>query len=262
MHAEQILMAAKYNKHIFVEKPLCLTKNELEQITHALEKNKNISLSSNFVLRTFPIFKELKQKISAQDLGEIYCVEGDYNYGRLEKLLTGWRGKTPQYSISHGGGIHLIDLITWLTDLKVNKVCSISSNIASRKSEYPGCDTMSSIIEFTSGAIGKVCSNYASFGPHHHALRVFGTKGSFFYDGQSAYYYYQRDNKSSAPIKHISTRSLKANKTEKSEILHSFIEYLLFSQKPSVTTSEVLESMNISLAIEQSRIEERWISVL
>ena len=28
-------------------------------------------------------------------LGDIYHIEGDYNYGRLKKLTKGWRGKIP-----------------------------------------------------------------------------------------------------------------------------------------------------------------------
>ena len=32
LHAQQTLLAAQYGKHVFVEKPLCLTLEELEEI--------------------------------------------------------------------------------------------------------------------------------------------------------------------------------------------------------------------------------------
>ena len=50
--------------------------------------------------------------------GKIYLIEANYNYGRLEKIVKGWRGKIYNYSVTHGGGIHLIDLIIQLTNIQ------------------------------------------------------------------------------------------------------------------------------------------------
>ena len=55
-HASQVLKAIYSGKHVFVEKPLCLTSAELKQISKALNKNPNIKISSNLILRQSPNF--------------------------------------------------------------------------------------------------------------------------------------------------------------------------------------------------------------
>ena len=47
-------------------------------------------------------------------MGRLYYLEGDYAYGRLPKILSGWRAEIPIYSVVHGGAIHIIDLLLWL----------------------------------------------------------------------------------------------------------------------------------------------------
>ena len=54
--------------------------------------------------------------------GNIYYFEGDYNYGRLKKITSGWRGKIPFYSITLGGGSHIIDLSKFLINKRILEV--------------------------------------------------------------------------------------------------------------------------------------------
>ena len=78
--------------------------------------------SSNLILRYTPRFANLKQKLEASELGKIYLMEASYDYGRIHKIISGWRGEIPFYSVMHGGGIHLIDLLLWLTNQKIIEV--------------------------------------------------------------------------------------------------------------------------------------------
>jgi predicted dehydrogenase len=48
-HCDQILKAIQYNKHVFVEKPLCLTQNEYLKISNALQLKPNLHISSNLI---------------------------------------------------------------------------------------------------------------------------------------------------------------------------------------------------------------------
>ena len=47
------------------------------------------------VLRNHPKFLKIKELISSGQIGKIYHIEGEYNYGRFHKLINGWRGKIP-----------------------------------------------------------------------------------------------------------------------------------------------------------------------
>jgi predicted dehydrogenase len=133
-HYEQIMLAIQNDKHIFVEKPICLFQHELNEIRKALHNKPNIRLSSNLILRRETRFGELYKRIVAGDLGELYYLEGDYDYGRLLKLTNSWRGEIPFYSVTHGGGIHLIDLILWLSgQLESSKSLVCVSSLRLRK---------------------------------------------------------------------------------------------------------------------------------
>ena len=62
----------------------------------------------------------------------IYYIEADYNYGRLKKLTHGWRSKVPNYSVTLGGGIHMLDLVLWITKFKPEDVKSFSNDISTK----------------------------------------------------------------------------------------------------------------------------------
>ena len=94
-HSEQVVKALSNNKHVFVEKPICLSSNELKNIVNASNKNPELKLSSNLILRKSPRFIRLRELIKNDDFGKLYYIEGDYNYGRLHKITEGWRGEIP-----------------------------------------------------------------------------------------------------------------------------------------------------------------------
>ena len=125
------------NSHIFVEKPLCRNLKDLKKINKLVKKNKfkNI-LYSNLVLRDAKVFNDVIKKIKKGEFGKIYYFEGDYLYGRLEKILNGWRGKDKNYSVFLGGGIHMVDLmIRFLNNLPL-EVFSCSNNIVTKNNKF------------------------------------------------------------------------------------------------------------------------------
>ena len=136
-------------------------------------------LSSNLILRASPRFVELRKRLAEDVFGRLFNVEADYLYGRLEKLTAGWRGRIPHYSVMLGGGIHIIDLILWLTRDSVTEVVAVGNGIASEGSSFHGRDMASALLTFESGMIGKVSANFGCVYPHFHRLTVYGTKATF-----------------------------------------------------------------------------------
>ena len=49
-----------------------------------------------------------------------------------KKKLFGWRSKIKQYSLTLGAGIHIIDLINWLTNLKPKTVYAVGNKKATK----------------------------------------------------------------------------------------------------------------------------------
>ena len=221
-HAKHILQAIKYNKHFFVEKPFCLNINELNKISLNLKKKKQITFSSNLVLRNNPAFADLKKKIKKKIIGDIYYCEGDYNYGRINKILHGWRGQIPFYSAVLGGAIHLVDLIIWLSNKKVRSVIADGNKISTKNTKFKNYDLVSALLKFEDGMIGKVSSNLASVTPHHHIVSIYGTKSTFFYNNKVTKFYKSRDDLN---LKKVNSNFL--NK-QKSEILNSFVDSVYY----------------------------------
>lgn len=252
-HADQVVKSIEKGKHVFVEKPVCLSQDELDSIRIALIKNPEIKLSSNFVLRSSPEFIEVKKEIEKKNLGNLYYLEGDYNYGRVHKLIDGWRGDIPFYSVMHGGGIHLIDLITWISNKQVIEVIGAGNKIVTKNTKFKYPDMITSILKFEDNSIGKVTANFGSVTPHHHRISLYGTKSTFYKNYESEIYYHEREN---AANKTELKRAFE--KSKKTDVLKSFISSILDNTTPDITSKEVLDVMAISLAIEKSLTSRRW----
>ena len=248
VHEQQVVSALRNNKHVFVEKPLCLTSQELNNIANELKLHPHLLLSSNLILRKTPRFIELHERIASGQLGNIFHIEGSYDYGRLHKLTDGWRGKIPNYSVTLGGGIHLIDLIIWLSGKKITCVSGVGNGLATSESQFDGLSLTSASIEFNDGSTAQITSNYASVAPHHHKLCIYGTNGTFEQSHLGAAYYWSRD-----PNEQTETVSSHYPGTSKGDLLANFIDSILDEKNlPLISAQEVLDATSVALAIDQS----------
>lgn len=254
-HSEQVLAAVSAGKHVFVEKPLCLTDEEFRQIDAALCTHPEVQLSSNLVLRSSPQFQKLRKQIQSGALGRLYHLEGDYNYGRVEKLTGGWRGQLPFYSVSHGGAIHLIDLLLWLSGGRVSAVIAVGNQIATKDTQFKHPDMITALLKFTDGMTAKVTANFGCAMPHHHGLAVHGTDGSFKHDFLGGVYYHSRD-----PAIALEMVNLKFDAAQKGDVQHAFVARILDGAQSTVSVSaaDAMNAMAVSLAVERSLNSNAW----
>ena len=246
-HCEQVVEAIQSGKHVFVEKPLCLTRHELEKISEALSSHPDVRLSSNFILRKVNRFVDLRRRIRSGDFGDVYYLDGDYDYGRLSKILTGWRSNASEYSVMHGGGTHLIDLICWLIDEKPVEVHGYGNKIVTRGARFTPNDFSVALLKFRSGIVAKISANFGSVTPHHHKLCVYGSECTFEQTHLGAHFLTSRERQG-----RIEQLSDLYPGVEKGDMLSSFIDSILDVGLPAVSCQDVLDVMSISLAIEDS----------
>jgi predicted dehydrogenase len=246
-HCDQVVAAVESGKHVFVEKPLCLTLRELERIVQAVKSNPKVKLSSNLILRKTPRFMELKRQVVTGCLGNLYYMEGDYDYGRLPKITDGWRGRIPNYSVVHGGGIHLIDLLCWLHGDEVEEVFAYGNKTFSQECTFLGSDLVVALLRFRNGLIAKISANFGCVAPHFHRLSIYGSAGTFQQGHSGASYIFSRDPKKT-PI----VVSDEYPGSTKGDMLPAFVKSILDGSPPDVTAQEVIDVMSVSLAIERS----------
>ena len=246
-HHRQIMSALTKDKHLFVEKPLCQKPEEAYDIRRMLTQKPYLKISSNLILRKYPRFINLKEKITNSELGKLYHVEGDYNYGRLEKITEGWRGKIDYYSVTLGGGIHIIDLISWLTGDRITEVAACGNNISSRDSQFKYPDMVSCVLKFKSGITGKMAVNFGCVHPHFHNLSVYGTKTTFIYSINSGSYWTSRDPRI-PPV----TDKCAYPGAQKDALIYNFIDSILGNTLPEITPEEIFYDLAVCFAIEKS----------
>lgn len=255
-HHDQVMTALAANKHVFVEKPLCLNESEARNIRLMLKKKPQLKISSNLILRKYPRFINLKEKIAKGKLGELYYIEGDYNYGRLEKITEGWRGKIDYYSVMLGGGIHIIDLFFWLTGDKIIEVAACGNNISSEGSPFKYPDMVSCILKFKSGITGKVAVNFGCVHPHFHNLLIYGTQATYINGIDAGLYRISRDPQ----IPPVPDNSAYPG-AHKGALLYNFIDSIINNSVPEITQEEIFYDLAVCFAVEKSLRTNSFVKV-
>lgn len=249
-HYEQIVKALTHDKHVFVEKPLCLTEQQAVEIRELSDAKPQLKLSSNLILRRCPRFLALKEQIEQGALGEVFLVEGQYEYGRLHKITEGWRGAIDFYSVVYGGAIHLVDLLLWLTGDRIVEVAAFGNQVVSQGSQFRYNDTVVAALRFAEGTVGKVGVSYGCVRPHFHELKVYGTKATFINGYPHGMLYESRDPQV------VPTAVTEAYPgVQKGALIGEFLDAILSGKEPAVGRDEVFQTMAVCLAIEQAVAE-------
>lgn len=199
-HCDHVVAALHAGKDVFVEKPMCRSAAELARVRSAWEGTDR-ELACNLVLRAAPLYVWIRERIAKGGLGSLYAFDGDYLYGRLEKITHGWRGRVDDYSVMAGGGVHLVDLMLGLTGQRPHTVSAVGNRISSEGAEFRYHDFVAATFEFESGMVGRVTANFGCVHPHQHVVRIFGTEMTFLHDDCGARLRDSRDpGRGAAPL--------------------------------------------------------------
>lgn len=150
MHAKYVIEGLKVNKNIFVEKPLCLTIEEMEEITELYSKSSS-TLLVGFNRRFSPLLVAMKDFFI--NINEPIIVNYRVNAGFLPKEH--WT----QDPVEGGGRIlgevcHFIDCIQYLTGSSISYV--FADMIESSNSEITNEDNVNIIVKMKNGSLGII----------------------------------------------------------------------------------------------------------
>ena len=247
-HSKQIVKAFENGKHVMTEKPLCLTRDEMLKIRAAQKQNDALKLSANHVLRTNSRFSRFKKDIQTGKFGDIFYLEGDYYWGRRQKLF-GWRAEMDFYSIILGATIHMIDLIMWLLDSRPISVQAMGNDISNRETNLQFNSFAVVLLKFDNGTIAKLTGNGGCEHPHFHGLKIFGTERTAIHNLKAAYYL----DTSKPDSKPIPISEPYPEKETREKVIHSFVDSILDSSvTPLVSEKDVFDVMSVSFAAEEA----------
>lgn len=245
VHAKQAISAFRHGKHVMVEKPVALRRDDAEALLRAQQESGKV-ISSNLILRASPRFQEVRRMVQAGELGEVFYLEGDYLHDILRKITDGWRGRMDFYCVVYGGGIHLIDLMRWILGAEVEEVIGMGTGILTRGTSYRFPDTIVNLLRFDTGAVAKTTTCYGPRRPKFHALDVYGTEATFSNDVPHG-----RLWTSDRPEDLREVTSAYPG-MEKGDLLPKFVEAIRAGVEPDVGAVDVFRVLDICLAAWES----------
>ena len=172
-HKEQIVQCATAGKHVFVEKPITLTRASAIIALNACE-SAGVVLGVGYERRFEPALKAIKKLIRNDSFGTLMHVEANFSHDLLANIdSTDWRASPRESPIPvlSAMGIHLTDTYIHL----FGPISEVFAQTGNRCGNWKSGDTLSVQFLFESGLTGYlsailVTSMFVRF-------HVFGSKG-------------------------------------------------------------------------------------
>jgi predicted dehydrogenase/threonine dehydrogenase-like Zn-dependent dehydrogenase len=162
-HANMVAEALSAGKHVFVEKPLALTHEELDEITEAYERG-NTSLSVGYNRRFAPMAIKMKRLLGGNEVPVNIVATINAGYIPSNNWLQ---------DMEIGGGriigeaCHFIDLCSYLAGSKVKAVCMNAMGVHPEENT----DNASILLQYENGS-NAVINYFANGSKAHEKERV------------------------------------------------------------------------------------------
>ncbi len=180
---QEIIAALKAGKHVYSDKPLCTSINELDEICR-LQKETGKLVGCMLDMRYLPWVRPVKKFLSEGGLGDVHAI----SFGGQHPLMYGKRASWYFEEGCHGGtvndiAIHGIDLVEYFTGKKIEKIdCVKSWNAFATEVEH--FDDCAQVMATLTGGTGLMVDvSYAAptscgyVSPYYWRFTVWGTKG-------------------------------------------------------------------------------------
>lgn len=177
------IAALKAGKHIYADKPLCITLEEIDEIER-LSKEKGLKVGCMLDLRQNDVVQPVRKFIQEGKLGEIHTLF----FSGQHPLMYGSRPNWYFEEGKHGGtindiAIHGIDLVEYLTGLSMKKVTAARcwNAFAVKVPEFKDCAQF--MVELSNGAglmgdVSYAAPNSLGYSlPFYWRFTIWGTKG-------------------------------------------------------------------------------------
>ncbi len=175
VHYAQITDALDRGLHVLTEKPMVCTIRHAEALIRKAEKAGRVLMIS-YQRHYDPMFRYMRAQIEKGAIGEVQFVQAVLSQEWLRITRNTWR-QDPH--LSGGGqlndsGSHLVDILMWVTGMKVKEVCAFQVNFDTE------IDINSALaMRFENGALGSlsIIGNAPGWYEDH---TIVGGKGAFY----------------------------------------------------------------------------------
>jgi predicted dehydrogenase len=172
-HAKQIQDAAKAGKHVFCEKPLCLTFQDAQAAIAACVEA-GVQLGIGHERRFEPAVMTLREEIAKGTIGTVLQIEANFSQDKFFALpKDNWRLSNQFAPVGPltATGIHLVDLAIAI----LGPAHAVWARLATRGSYFENGDTLGIMLAFPEGANALISAILAT--PFDGRFCVYGSKG-------------------------------------------------------------------------------------
>jgi myo-inositol 2-dehydrogenase/D-chiro-inositol 1-dehydrogenase len=256
LHFEHLQLAIAAGKHIFCEKPIDLTLDNVHHIKSLVDKA-GIKFMLGFNRRYDPNILKIKQELTDQRLGNIHSL----------RLISRDPGPPPMDYIKTSGGlfldmaIHDFDLARHLMESEVSEIYTAATIFGKLPlKSVDDVDTAISVLKFQNGSFATIENSRNSTYGYDQRVEVFGDQGLLATGNKSEDTVYSANSNGfhyPKPLKFFIERY----KESYFNILDVFVKSLTQDLEPEVTQRDGLKSLIISLAAKKSQLENRTVSL-
>ena len=175
-HAEELILAARAGKHVFLVKPISIDEDDIPRMLQVVQET-GVRTMVGFILRFSPLVKLQRRLVADGELGRVFLANVDYWFGRERR---GW--------MKHGeetggafilGGCHSVDMVRHILGADIVSVSAQSAMVGDYY-EYPPVETAQ--VRFANGALGVFTCSLVGTNPYTANLSILGEKGTIVND--------------------------------------------------------------------------------
>jgi predicted dehydrogenase/threonine dehydrogenase-like Zn-dependent dehydrogenase len=238
-HADLVCRALETGKAVFVEKPLALTRAELDRVLDVVEKTGNDRLMVGFNRRFAPLLTELKAKFGPA--GDSSVTRYLVNAGVL--AADSWyTNEELEGSRFVGEGGHFIDTVAWWADSLPEEVYAVRG---------PGHDDVQAIVRLRNGSNATI--TYVTGGNVRYPKETLDSAA----DGRNA----RLDNFTKAGVwagrKQSSLRSRGGQDKGQQRELAQFVEAVRTGAPMPITLESLVATTSATIAVADSLLSGR-----
>ncbi|MDD5677673.1 MAG: Gfo/Idh/MocA family oxidoreductase [Kiritimatiellae bacterium] len=237
-HLEGIKAAAKAQKAIFCEKPLCRTKAEIREISNLAGKSPP-AFMVGFVRRHMAKSKKLKEILESGTLGRIRFCNVDLPFGGYRRMPGDWFA-----DFNLCGGVildmlaHHIDLANWFFGAPERVY---AAGLLMDASQPEPADYVAAVVTYRDNIIVNLMCNWQRFGRSSEMMEIYGDNGAVVMDGSDNLAYYPKGKaKQSIPTAGVSGPQ---------QQMQSFVAAARGTNACPVTLADGISSLLVGLAM-------------
>ena len=242
-HAGMVVESLQAGKHVFVEKPLALSKEELDNILAVYNGSKTLTVGFN--RRFSPHMQRVKQLVGDAQMNVIATM----NAGNIPANV--W-----VHDLKTGGGrivgeaCHYMDLITFLTGSRIKAVCMNAMGV----NPQANTDNASILLQYENGSTGVI--NYFANGSKAYSkerIEVYAQERTIVTDN-----FMLTEGYGTKGFSKLKTNVDKGHNTQ----FRMLVDRVKNGGAPMIQMDEIVNTTLASFAAIESLMKKEWVEVI